>query len=103
MGFFVLALLVYEVICWLPEQLLTVVGRDQILKVAVYLIDCVLDLSLVVELLMSTVEDLGLYDGLSLGQLKGIFDLLGEELMSAVEEVPAEGAVEVLENVVVDS
>lgn len=87
----------------LPDQLLPVVGLDQILEVAVYLIDGELNLPLVVELLVRAVEDLGLYHGFSLGQVEGIFDLLREQLMSAVEEMPAEGAVKVLQDIVIHS
>lgn len=100
---FTLALLVDEVIGGLPAQLLPVVGLDQILEVAVDLVDGVLYLALVVELPVRAVEDLGLDHGFGLGEVEGVLDLFGEEFVGAVEEVAAEGAVEVLEDVVVDA
>lgn len=84
-----------------PDELLPVAGLDEVLEVAVDLIDGVLNLALVVELLVRAVEDLGLDHGFSLGEVEGVLDLFCEELVSAVEEVPAEGAVEVLQHVVV--
>ena len=98
---FVLALSVDEVVGGLADELGPVGRLHEVLEVAVYLVDGLLDLPLVVELPVRAVEHLGLYHGLRLGQVEGVLDLFGEELVSAVEEVPAEGAVEVLQDVVV--